>query len=74
MATKHVRANTFQGLVAVQMDFGITYVTPAQAHMLARFYGAKIVGKHEPVSVVDTPYTPPCKPTGRRVIINKKVA
>lgn len=74
MATKHVRANTFQGLVAVQMDFGITYVTPAQAHMLARFYGAKIVGRDtaaqeaQPCTCDDRPRT------GRRVIINKKVA
>jgi hypothetical protein len=70
MATKHVRSNTAQGLIAVQADFGLTYVTLAQANILAQFYGAKIVGKHEPISV-DTQYTPPCKPTGRRVLIRK---
>jgi len=71
MAYKHVQSNTATGLVAVQADFGLTYVTLAQAHILAQFYGAKIVGKHEPVSVDNTQYTPPCKPTGRRVLIRK---
>jgi hypothetical protein len=67
---KQAQANTAQGLIAVQTDFGMTYVNPQQAHMLAMLYGAKILGRDNPI-VVDTPYTPPCERTGRRVIIRK---
>ena len=68
---KQAQANTATGLVAVQTDFGMTYVNPQQAHMLAMLYGAKILGRQ-----TATTESAPCecsnvKRTGRRVIVRK---
>lgn len=70
MATKHVRSNTAQGLIAVQMDFGLSYVTLAQAQVLCAFYGAKMLGRESLQADKPCVCSSQAK-TGRRIMVKR---